>query len=64
MGGRDFPGGSVVKNPHSSARDMGSIHSWGTKILQAVQHGQEKKKWEGDEQLNQGEPVLMIFPLT
>ena len=54
----------MVKNPHSSARDMGSIHSWGTKILQAVQHGQEKKKWEGDEQLNQGEPVLMIFPLT
>ena len=24
----------------------------------------KKKKWGGDEQLNQGEPVLLIFPLT
>ena len=28
----DFPGGPVVKNQPSSARDEGSIPGWGTKI--------------------------------
>ena len=30
----DFPGGPVVKNPPSNARDTGSIPGWGTKIPQ------------------------------
>ena len=33
---RDFPGGPVVKNPPSSARDMGSIPGRGTKIPHAI----------------------------
>ena len=32
----DFPGGPVVKNPPSNARDAGSIPGWGTKIPHAV----------------------------
>ena len=32
----DFPGDPVVKNPPSSARDMGSIPGWGTKIPHAL----------------------------
>ena len=27
-----FPGGPVVKNPPSSAKDTGSVSGWGTKI--------------------------------
>ena len=33
---RDFPDGSVVKNPPSNAKDLGSIPGWGTKIPHAV----------------------------
>ena len=33
---RDFPGGPVVKNLPCSAGDVGSIHSWGTKIAHAT----------------------------
>ena len=33
---KDFPGGPVVKNPPSNARDMGLIPGWGTKIPQAT----------------------------
>ena len=29
---RDFPGGSVLKNPPCSAGNTGSIPGWGTKI--------------------------------
>ena len=29
----DFPGSPVVKNPTSNAEDVGSILSWGGKIL-------------------------------
>ena len=36
MGRRDFPGGPVVKNPHSNAGDAGSIPGRGTKIPHAV----------------------------
>ena len=32
----DFPGGPVVKNPPSNARDAGSIPGWETKIPHAV----------------------------
>ena len=32
---RDFAGGPVGKNPPSSARDLGLIPGWGTKIAQA-----------------------------
>ena len=32
----DFPGGPVVKNLLSSARDTGLIPSWGTKIPHAI----------------------------
>ena len=28
---KDFPGGPVVKNPPSSAGDVGSVPGWGTK---------------------------------
>ena len=33
---RDVPGGPVVKNPPSSAGDVGSIPGWGTKIPRAA----------------------------
>ena len=33
---RDFPGGPVVKNPPSSAGDVGLICGWGTKIPHAT----------------------------
>ena len=33
---RDFPGGSMVKNPPSSAGHAGSIPGWGTKIPHAT----------------------------
>ena len=33
---RDFPGGPVVMNPPSKARDMDSIPGRGTKILHAM----------------------------
>ena len=33
---RDFPGGPVVKNLPSNARDAGSIPGWGTKIPHTV----------------------------
>ena len=33
---RDFPGGSVVKNPPSSAGDAGSVPGQGTKIPHAA----------------------------
>jgi len=32
----DFPGGLVIKNMLSIARDTGSILGWGTKIAQAL----------------------------
>ena len=32
----DFPGGPVVKNLPSNARDTGSIPGWGTKISHAA----------------------------
>ena len=36
-----FPGGSVVKTPHSHYIGLGPIPSWGTKILYAAQCGQK-----------------------
>jgi len=33
---RDFPGGTLVKNPRSNAEDAGSIPHQGTKILHAT----------------------------
>ena len=36
LGGWDFPGGSMVKNPHSTAGDVGSISGRGTKIPHAA----------------------------
>ena len=36
MNYRDFPGGPVVKNPPSSAGDVGSIPGQGTKIPHAA----------------------------
>ena len=32
----DFPGGQVVKNPRSNARDMVPFPGWGTKISHAA----------------------------
>ena len=34
---KDFPGGSVVKNPPSNARDGGLIPGQGTKISHAME---------------------------
>ena len=34
--GRDFPGGTLVKNLPSNAGDVGSIPRWGTKIPPAT----------------------------
>ena len=33
---RDFPGGSVVKNPPCNAGHVGSIPGWGTKLQHAL----------------------------
>ena len=40
----ELPGGPVVINCAFIARGTGSAPSWWTEILQAVQHGQERKK--------------------
>ena len=40
----DFPGGPVVKTPHSQCRGAGLIPGQGTKIPHASQRGQKKKK--------------------
>ena len=40
----EFPGSPVVRTQHFHCRGPGSIPSQGTKILQAVQCGQRKKK--------------------
>ena len=41
---QDFPGGPLVKNPPSNAGAVGSAPSRGTKIPQATQLSQKKKK--------------------
>ena len=43
---RDFPGGPVISHP-SNVGGMGSIPSWGTKILHVLWHGKKKKKVSG-----------------
>ena len=39
----EFPGGLVVRTQHFPCCGPGSIPGWGTKIPQAVWHGQKKK---------------------
>ena len=39
-----LPGGPLVKAPCFRCRGAGSVPSWGTKILQAAQCGQKKRK--------------------
>ena len=41
---REFPGGPVVRTLHFHCCGPGLIPGWGTKIPQATQHGQKKKK--------------------
>ena len=50
---RDFPGGTVVKTPHSHCRGS---PGQGTKIPHAVWHGQKKIK----KKKNEG--IIKIFP--
>ena len=38
----------MVKTPHVHCRGCGSIPGRGTKIMDPVQHGQKKKKKQGD----------------
>ena len=40
---QEFPGGTVVRLQHDHYHDLGSVPSWGIKILQATQHGQGNK---------------------
>ena len=40
----DFPESPVVKTPYFTAGDTGSIPGWGTKIPNAEQCNQKKKK--------------------
>ena len=40
----EFPGGQVVRTWGFPCRGPGSIPDWETKIPQATQHGQKKKK--------------------
>ena len=40
----NLPGGPVVKTPHFHCRGLGFDPGWGTKIPQAAQGGQKKKK--------------------
>ena len=42
----EFPGGSVVRTWYFHCHGLGSIPGWGTKILQAMQHGQKEKEKE------------------
>ena len=39
-----FPGGPVVRTQRFQCHGPGSIPGWGTKIPQAVQNGQKKKR--------------------
>ena len=41
---RDFSGGPVLRLHVSTAEDEHLIPGWGTKILQAMQQGQKKKR--------------------
>ena len=41
---REFPGGPVVRMPHSTTGGTGSISGWETKTLHAMQHGQNKTR--------------------
>ena len=41
---REFPCGPVVRTRYFHCHDLGSIPGQGTKILQAIQQGQKKKK--------------------
>ena len=41
---RDLPGGPEVKTPLPSARRVGSIPSWRTKISHALKCGKNKKR--------------------
>ena len=63
MGGRDFP---VVQWLRIHIAVQGT---WVRTMVGELRSCKpcsmaKKKKWGGDEQLNQGEPVLLIFPLT
>ena len=40
---REFPGGPVVRTCHFYCGGLGSVPGQGTKIPQAMQHGQRKK---------------------
>ena len=40
----EFPGGPVVRTLHFHCRGPGFNPGWGTKIPQAVRHGQKKQK--------------------
>ena len=41
---REFPGSPVVKTRCFHCQDLGSISGWRTKIPQATQHSQKRKK--------------------
>ena len=41
---REFPGGPVLRTPHFHCQGPGSIPGQGTKIPQAAQHDQKRKK--------------------
>ena len=43
---REFPGGPLVKTWCFHCSGPGSILGWGTKISQAMWHGQKEKKSE------------------
>ena len=42
----EFAGGPVVRTLCFTAKGVGSVPGWGTKIPQAMKHGQKKKKRE------------------
>ena len=58
----NLPGGPVVKTPHFHCRGLGFDPGWGTKIPQAAQGGQKKKK--GISHMKLILPGSLIFPST
>ena len=66
----DYPGGPVVKNPHSNAGDMGLIPSWGTKIphtmgllsscsLESVHHSEDPTQQSPPPEKSNNQILLM-----
>ena len=57
----NLPGGPVVKTPQFHCRGLGFDPGWGTKIPQAAQGGQKKKKNLPHEVDNTRQPYFPLY---